>query len=731
MSKDKDSKDLSEEFIFEFYEEVEDTSVNGKELIKKYNTINFEQELNEEQLEIVNNIKGPMLVIAGAGSGKTRTIVYSVARLLLNGVRPSEIMLVTFTNKAAKEMIKRVEKLLGKRPKGIWAGTFHSMANRFIRIYTKTLSLKPNYTIMDESDANTLMKLAIDEINVKEIEERFPTSKMCKKILSYSINCNKSIQEVILWKYPQFDSNKILMKLNETFEIYKKKKAKDNLVDFDDLLVYWNLLLDERSFAQRIAKNIKYILVDEYQDTNHIQDDIIHKIASQNSEHNIMAVGDDAQSIYAFRGANFQNILNFSKKLSNCKVYKITYNYRSIPEILDLANNSIQYNKKQYKKDMKTTRSNGVKPYQVNVGDDEDQAKFIANQILTLRSKSFKLHEMAVLYRAGFHSMKIELELQAKNIPYEVRSGVSFFERAHIKDLIAHLRIIENPYDELSWSRIFSMIPGFGTTSGSKVFSAISQTEHPIEAILNKTFFSGKLKGKRIPKDGLRNLRVHIKQLIALSREDKPSEVILNLTELLEDPLKSNYIDWYDSLDDLKQLGIYAGGFKTIQQFLEQMSLNVSELDSRTTLLGSKKTDEKPLILSTIHRAKGLEWRIVFIPMLSEDYFPSHRVVGDEDALEEERRVFYVAMTRAKDQLFLISPSVISGFKGKQTARLSQFVSELNPKYYLKSKVRFKSTPIEYETRKKKRKKHYDTSISFISADTLLKDNKRKKPENV
>lgn len=731
MSKDKESKDLSEEFIFEFYEEVEDTSVNGKELIKKYNRINFEQELNEEQLEIVNNIKGPMLVIAGAGSGKTRTIVYSVARLLLNGVRPSEIMLVTFTNKAAKEMIKRVEKLLGKKPKGIWAGTFHSMANRFIRIYTKTLSLKPNYTIMDESDANALMKLAIDEINVKEIEERFPTSKMCKKILSYSINCNKSIQEVILWKYPQFDSKKILTKLNETFEIYKKKKAKDNLVDFDDLLVYWNLLLDERSFAQRIAKNIKYILVDEYQDTNHIQDDIIHKIASQNFEHNIMAVGDDAQSIYAFRGANFQNILNFSKKLSNCKVYKITYNYRSIPEILDLANNSIQYNKKQYNKDMKATRRKGVKPYQVNVGDDEDQAKFIANQILTLRSKSFKLNEMAVLYRAGFHSMKIELELQAKNIPYEVRSGVSFFERAHIKDLIAHLRIIENPYDELSWFRIFSMIPGFGTTSGSKIFSAISQTEHPIEAILNKTFFSAKLKGQRIPKDGLRNLRVHIKQLITLSRVENPSEVILNLTELLEDPLKSKYTDWYDRLDDLKQLSIYVTDFKTIQQFLEQMSLNVSELDSRTTLLGSKKKDEQPLILSTIHRAKGLEWRVVFIPMLSEDYFPSHRVAGDENAFEEERRVFYVAITRAKDQLFLISPSVISGFKGKKTAGLSQFVSELNPKYYLKSKVRFKSTPIEYETRKKKGKRYYDTSTSFISADTLLKDNKRKKSKNV
>ncbi|MHA2121681.1 MAG: ATP-dependent helicase, partial [Promethearchaeota archaeon] len=341
MNARKDEKEG--EFVFEFYDEdySEDPQDVSAVAVEEYNEINFKEDLNEEQLDIINNIKGPMLVIAGAGSGKTRTITYSVAKLLSSGIRPSQIMLVTFTNKAASEMIKRVETLLGKRPKGIWAGTFHSIANRFIRIYAKTLGLKANYTIMDEADARALMKLSINKANVKELEERFPNSKMSKSILSYSINCNKSIRDVILWKYPQFDNEQLIKKLESVFKIYGQKKAEDNLIDFDDLLTYWNQLLDERSVAQSIAKNIKYVLVDEYQDTNYIQDEIIYKIVSQNPEHNVMAVGDDAQSIYAFRGANFQNILNFEKKYDKCKRYTITYNYRSAPQILDLANDSI------------------------------------------------------------------------------------------------------------------------------------------------------------------------------------------------------------------------------------------------------------------------------------------------------------------------------------------------------------------------------------------------------
>lgn len=706
-------KKPAEEFVFEFYDDdyAESLEIKEPEVIEKYNDIDFKGDLNREQLEIINNIKGPMLIIAGAGSGKTRTIVYSVAKLLVSGVKPSEIMLVTFTNKAAKEMIKRVEILLGKRPKGIWAGTFHSMGNRFLRKYAKTLGLKPNFTIMDQTDSKGLMKLAINQTNVKELEERFPSSVVAKNILSFSINCNKSIREVILWKYPQFDSDKIIAKLKDVLKIYKTKKAQDNLVDFDDLLVFWNRLLDERMVAKSIAQRIKYVLVDEYQDTNYIQDEIISKIVKQNPNQNVMAVGDDAQSIYAFRGANFENILNFEKKYKDCKRYVITYNYRSVPEILDLANNSIKHNKKQHKKNMKPARLEGEIPFQVNVEDEWEQARFITSQILKLHIDDYKFSEMAVLCRASFHLLQIELELQAKNIPYEVRAGVAFFEKAHIKDLLAHLRIIENPYDEIAWSRVFSIVPGIGGASAEKIFRAISSTSNPLETLLNKTFFTSRMKGARIPEKGRKKIILHAKSLRDFTSQDVPEEIIKSLVKVLEDYIRSKYENWQERIDDLTQLGVYAQKYPTIRRLLDTLSLNVSSLESKSVRMGIQSKDEKPLVLSTIHRAKGLEWRVVFIPMLCEDFFPSSRVIGDADAYEEERRVFYVATTRAKDLLYLVSPSMIRTYRGYQTSRISQFINELKPNVYQKSSVKFKS---KNENNKRKNVKSNFTSAFDI-----------------
>ena len=707
-----------EEFVFEFYDEDYAKSLEEVEkpvVTEEYNDIDFEADLNEEQLEIVNNVQGPMLVIAGAGSGKTRTIVYSVAKLLVSGVKPSQIMLVTFTNKAAHEMVKRVEILLGKKPKGIWGGTFHSIANRFLRMYAKTLGLKPNFTIMDETDAKGLMKLSIDKVGVKDLEERFPTSAMVKSILSFSINCNKSIKEVIQWKYGQFDSDPVHAKLNEVIKVYNAKKADDGLLDFDDLLVFWSRLLDERNIAKLIASRIKYVLVDEYQDTNYIQDEIIHKIVLQNPERNIMAVGDDAQSIYAFRGANFQNILNFENNYKKCKRYTITYNYRSVPQILELANDCIDHNENQFKKSMKATRPSGVKPFQVNVGDDKDQARFIANQILQLRQDGYKLNEMAILVRAGFHTIRIELELKAKNIPYEVRAGVAFFEKAHIKDMIAHLRVIENPYDEISWSRIFGIVSGIGNVSGSKIFEAISKTDDPIVNASSASFIAKQLKGARISKEGVKNLLSHAKNLIGFTIDDAPTEVIKKLIGALEDYVKAKYENWQDRIEDLRQMAVYAQNYPSTQKFLENLSLNASALESRTSTMGSPNEEEKPVVLSTIHRAKGLEWRVVFIPMLCEDFFPSSRVVGDSDAYEEERRVFYVATTRTKDELYLVSPAVIESYRGLQTVRVSQFVEELKPKVYKRSTVRYKSPP-----NSKKNSKKSNRSL-FTTADKLGK----------
>ncbi|MFO7796820.1 MAG: ATP-dependent helicase [Promethearchaeati archaeon] len=705
----KDNKKSEEEFIFEFYEDYEgslDKDIDS--IAEEYNKIDFEENLNDEQLEIINNISGPMLVIAGAGSGKTRTITYAVAKLLLSRVKPNEIMLVTFTNKAAKEMIKRVEILLGKRPKGIWAGTFHSMANRFIRRYSKTLGLKPNYNIMDETDARALMRLAMDESKTSEIEERFPTSKMAKNILSYSINCNKSIREVLKWKYSDFDDERIEDKLKEIYKRYSKKKEEDGLLDFDDLLIYWNRLLDEKIVARMIARKIKYILVDEYQDTNYIQDEIIQKIAALNPEKNIMVVGDDAQSIYAFRGANFKNILDFENNYNNCNKYKITYNYRSVPEILDLANDSILHNEFQHSKKMRPTRKAGVKPFLVNVADGEEQAKFIANQILRLRSEGYDLNQMAILIRASRHSLKIEQELKVKNIPYEVRAGVAFFEKAHIKDALVHLRIIENPYDEIAWSRIFNMIPDLGQTSGSKIFTEISQSDHPLERLMEKNFFTKIMKGSRIPGKGAQNLVNHIKNLRYYNSDESPSEVLKEIIDLIQDYIKATYENWEERLEDLKELAIYSQNYSTIQKFLETLSLNRNNIESKTVLAGSENESEQPLILSTIHRAKGLEWRVVFIPMLCDGFFPSSRVKDNTEAIEEERRVFYVAITRAKDQLYLISPALIQSWKGYLTARISPFIDELNSNVYRKSSVKFKPKS--------------DKRSNFCTADELLEE---------
>lgn len=287
----------------------------------------------------------------------------------------------------------------------------------------------------------------------------------------------------------------------------------------------------------------------------------------------------------------------------------------------------IEHNENQFKKSMRATRPSGIKPFQVNLGDEIDQARFIANQILKLRQDGYGLNQMAILVRAGFHTLRIELELKAKNIPYEVRAGVAFFEKAHIKDMIAHLRVIENPYDEISWSRIFTLIPGIGTASASKIFEAISKTETPIKNLLSKMFVSEHLKGSRISKNGVRNLISHVKKLKDFTSEDIPGEVIKNLIGSLEDHIKTKYDNWQDRLDDLDQLSVYAQNYPTTQKFLENLSLNLSQLESKTVLAGDQTEEEKPVILSTIHRAKGLEWRIVFIPMLCEDLFPSSRVL--------------------------------------------------------------------------------------------------------
>ncbi|MFW9948546.1 MAG: ATP-dependent helicase [Candidatus Thorarchaeota archaeon] len=685
--------------------------------------IDFRKELNSQQFDVIKEIKGPQLIIAGAGSGKTRTIVYCVAKLLTESVKPSEIMLVTFTNKAASEMINRVENLLGIKPNGIWAGTFHSIANRFLRQYAKSLGFKPNYIIIDEIDANLLMKITYSAIEIEIADASFPSPKTAKKILSYSINCNKTIGETIKWKYQQYDNIKIISKLKQIYRIYKNKKAKDNLVDFDDLLVFWNILLDERFIAQRIASTFKYILVDEYQDTNYIQDEIIRKLSRYTPESNILAVGDDAQSIYGFRGANFQNIMEFSKRFENCRIYKLTHNYRSVPEILDLANDSIKHNYSQFRKEMKTTRQKGVKPVHIISENDEHQAIYIVNKINELQRNGYTLDDIAVLYRSGFHSLRIELELQNLNIPYVVHSGVSFFERAHVKDLVAHLRIIQNPFDEISWSRIFSQFQGIGKKTSSKIYEILSDMSDPLDEILSSNSLRNNLNIIKIPKVLQKEIVIYLTNFLKSIKFDKPKQVIIKLIDQITKLLKLKYSNLQDRVEDLKQIAIYSQNYDTIQSFLDVLTLNKSTIDSKS--VGVSNSNSSPLTLSTIHRAKGLEWKIVFIPMLSENLFPSNKVKNNQEAFEEERRVFYVGITRAKERLFLISPKRIKSFKGQKDLDLSKFIRELNPKVYKRSDYSdynyFTMKSADLGLTKKKLKRNKELPL-FTTADSLLKD---------
>jgi len=722
----KKREDMEDDFVFDFYGEVHVEPLDGvkaPENTVEPKVIDFNAELNEEQLRIVDNIQGPMLVIAGAGSGKTRTIVYSVAKLLVSGVKPSEIMLVTFTNKAANEMIKRVEILLGKKPKGIWGGTFHSIASRFLRMYAKTLGLKPNYTIMDETDAKGLMKIALEKAEVKDLEEKFPTPTIIKSILSFSINCNKTIREVVQWKHNAFDSNAIVAKLHEVINIYNQKKAENSLVDFDDLLVFWNRLLDERFIAKLIARKIKYVLVDEYQDTNYLQDEIIHKIVQQNTEKNLMVVGDDSQSIYAFRGANIQNIMNFEKKYKGCKKYALTYNYRSIPEILEFANESIKHNFSKYEKEMHTTRNSGTKPIHVSTDSDEYQAEFIVDMINQLKFEDYNLDDIAVLYRAGYHSLRIELELQKYKIPYVVHSGVSFLERAHVKDLLAHLRIIQNPQDEVSWSRVLSSFQGIGKSISSNFFEMIMTINNPLENLTLEDNILKIIIKLKIPKLLREEICNYLKKFLISIKYNKPNEVINNLINQLKARLKNQYNNWQDRLEDLKQISIYSQNFDSIHRFLDTITLNKSTFESKKSSLLSID-NQSPLTLSTIHRAKGLEWKVVFIPMLSDNLFPSNKVKIDSPSYEEERRIFYVGITRAKDRLFLISPKSIRVFKGQRELKTSQFIRELNPRVYKKNvhnHYNFNQLSHNELLIKRKPEKKRELPL-FTTADTLLKD---------
>jgi ATP-dependent DNA helicase UvrD/PcrA len=638
--------------------------------------INYKEELNEEQLPIVTASGGPMLVIAGAGSGKTRTITYRVAYLVESGVPLDRILLVTFTNKAAKEMLSRVEMLLKRDVKGIWGGTFHHVGNIILRRHADLIGYKKNYTILDRADSKELIDSCIAEANIDVKARRFPKGDTLNSIFGLSTNKGKSITDIIAYNYPQFES--LTDDIEGVQKRFKDRKKKHNLMDFDDLLyLWWKVLSENPALAERYSKKFLHVLVDEYQDTNLIQAKVIDILSS--GHRNLMAVGDDSQSIYSFRGAHFKNIMNFPNAYKDAKLFKLETNHRSTPEILNLANESISQATEKFNKTLRAHRPEGEKPVVLPLTSVHEQAAFVAQRMLELREEGLSLNDMAVLYRSHYQSMEVQMELTKRGIPFEIRSGIRFFEEAHIKDVMAHMKIFHNPRDEISWGRILKIIDRIGPRTADKIFQDINQFEKPIEAILNEQIL------RLVPKGGERGFKAFQSLLKKLEElKENPAEMIKAIAESTsyEEHLKNKYPNYRERLEDLEQLGSYSIQFKDLEELLSALAL-VSGIEAETVVEGSVE-DKEACVLSTIHQAKGLEWKAVFVVWLAEGKFPSYLSFGKDEEMEEERRLFYVAVTRAKDQLYLSYPIIYSGYDGEVLLKKSRYLEELPGHLYEK-----------------------------------------------
>jgi DNA helicase II / ATP-dependent DNA helicase PcrA len=636
--------------------------------------IDYAAELNEQQLAAVTAPPGPLLVIAGAGSGKTRTLTYRVAYLLENGIDPRNILLLTFTNKAARQMLDRVANLLPVDASGLWGGTFHSVGNRILRRHGSALGYSSGFTIMDREDQKDLINSVVASAGIDPKEIRFPKGDVLAEIFSFVVNTEKQLEELLAEKFPYFLP--LLDKINDVHARYEKKKKATNSMDFDDLLEKTlSMLQQHEGIAEFYRRQFQFILVDEYQDTNKIQADLVDTLARDHR--NLMVVGDDAQSIYSWRGANFQNILEFPKRYPNTQVFKIEMNYRSVPEILEVANAAIAANVQQFRKHLSATReSNAVKPALVALNDGSEQAQFIAQRILELRDEDIDLNEIAVLYRAHYHAIELQLELSRRGIPYQITSGIRFFEQAHIKDVTAFIRFVANPRDEVAFKRMVKLLPGIGNRSAENLWRA---WENALNERGEITSWGERLLSMTVTarsKKAWEQLMHTLDEIAPGGQPNPPSEMITSIVEAIyDDYAKVNFANYELRREDLNQLAAFSRQFKDVHEFLAQLAL-ISNVDAEAA--PNQGADKEAVNLSTVHQAKGLEFQAVFVIWLSDGMFPSSRSLDTRDALEEERRLFYVAITRARDELYLTYPHMrLSGGYGDVFQRPSRFLQEI------------------------------------------------------
>jgi DNA helicase II / ATP-dependent DNA helicase PcrA len=644
--------------------------------------IDYAKELNEQQHAAVTASPGPALVIAGAGSGKTRTLTYRVGFLLEQGIPADRILLLTFTNKAAREMMRRVSDLLGQELPSLWGGTFHSIGNRVLRQHATLVGYQRDFTIMDREDAKDLVNACVAEAEIDVKATRFPKAEVLADIFSMAVNTRRTIPEILDQEYDYFEA--LAPQIADIQVRYSARKRATNAMDFDDLLELWLKLLKENpEVCEHYQRRFQFILVDEYQDTNHLQSELIDLLAARH--HNLMVVGDDAQSIYAWRGANFQNILKFPERYPEARIYKIETNYRSTPEILDVANATIAANIRQFSKKLAPARKSGAKPALVTCMTASEQAAFVAQRILELREEGVDMNEMAVLYRSHFHALELQLELTRRNIPFSITSGIRFFEQAHIKDVTAYLKLIANPRDELAFKRIVQLLPGVGGKGADKLwlkFDSEIKGQRPDSTIpiANPLATAMQACAPNVSK----KTSVAWAQLVAtISQLENPPVrgntdrmIRLVLEAGYEDHLQENYANYRNRLEDLEQLAVFSLQFQTAEEFLSQLAL-LTNLEAEADQPANR--DNEQVRLSSIHQAKGLEFDVVFVIMLCDGLFPAARSLDTADGEEEERRLLYVAITRARNELYLSYPliRIMPGSSGDAMQQPSRFLSEI------------------------------------------------------
>jgi DNA helicase-2/ATP-dependent DNA helicase PcrA len=642
--------------------------------------IDFRALLNDEQYAAVTAPPGPMLVLAGAGSGKTRTLTYRVAYLLSQGVRPSEILLLTFTNQAAKEMLHRVQDLTGREPRQFWGGTFHSIGHRALRMFGESVGLPKTFTILDAEESEALLKQVVEAEDKLFFKDKTnPRSGPLFSVLSLARNTQSTLADTVEQHFPQYRD--IAVALPTFAAAYARRKREQNVCDYDDLLELWlELLKRDTQVAEYFAHRFRHVLVDEYQDTNTLQSQIVDRIASH---HCLMAVGDDAQCIYSWRGADFANIMTFPERHPGTVIHRIETNYRSTPEILNLANGVLlaQPKGRHFDKELRASRGHSHKPFLVQTMDEREQADFVLKRLRSLtEDEGVSMSDIAVLYRSHFVALEVQLALSRAGVPYQITSGVKFFERQHIRDLVALIQFVFNPRNESAWTRIAILLPKVGEKGAHKIYQAALEHAQLLQRDFLDVLSTDDVRSKvaRDARDDWENFCVSLRQVAEAMRSQSPAAAIdLAIDGWYGDYLKGAFADYAERLDELKALVGFAQRFEAMDDLLAQIVLLNGETSDRNV-----EPDAEAVRLTTVHQAKGLEYAVVFVIGLADGMFPGRRSIEAGD-VEEERRLFYVAVTRARDELYLCFPKVNTrGGPGGMMNSPSRFLQELPQDLY-------------------------------------------------